>query len=375
MRAAVAAVWAVIVTIFFVQTANGWQTSLLSVRSVMEDFPAWTIGIVMASYYVGYSSASLASRFVIGRLGHVDTMWLGAFVAALVIVAHAFLVTPLSWAVLRLISGFALSSLYVGAESWIHDRVANVHRGRVFSIYMVVQLAAMTVAEFLLALASPRSTLPFVAAGMIFLIGIVPILTARGSAPHRAPPEPFGIVKLFRVSPLGAIATVLAGVTWSIVFTFGPVYAQRHGFTISQVSLFMALTMIGGAIVQFPMGWLSDAIGRRVTIALMSAGGIAVSLLGVWADGQGLFAKYAAALLAGGLIFPMYAVSTAHTNDSIEPRNRVSAAAGLVLLFGVGSIFGPLVSGGAVTAFGNPGFYAVLAIASALSLAAAAATR
>jgi MFS family permease len=375
MRAAVAAVSAVIVTIFFIQAANGWQTSLLGVRSVIENFSALTIGIVMASYYVGYSSASLASRFVIGRLGHVDTMWIGAAVAAIVIVAHAFLVTPWSWAILRFVSGFALSSLYIGAESWIHDRVANAQRGRVFSVYMVVQLVAMTIAQFLLLAASPRSLLPFLAAGAIFLIGIVPIVTARGSAPHRAPPEAVGIVQLFNVAPLGAIATVLAGVTWSIVFTFGPVYAQRHGFDILQVSTFMALTMIGGAILQFPMGWLSDAIGRRRTIAWMSAGGIAVSLFGVWADGQGMLAKFAGAALTGGLIFPMYAVSTAHTNDSIEPRNRVSAAAGLVLLFGIGSIFGPLMSGGAVTALGNAGLYIVLAIASALSLAAAASTR
>jgi hypothetical protein len=47
----------------------------------------------------------------------------------------------------------------------------------------------------------------------------------------------------------------------------------------------------------------------------------------------------------------------------------------LVLLFGLGSIFGPLLSGGAVTALGPGGFYVVLAAGSALSLAAAAATR
>ncbi len=123
------------------------------------------------------------------------------------------------------------------------------------------------------------------------------------------------------------------------------------------------------------MGWLSDAIGRLRAIALMSAGGVAVSLLGLWADGQADAWKFAASALVGGLIFPMYAVSAAHTNDAIAPQNRVAAAAGLVLLFGLGSIFGPLISGGAITAMGSGGFYVVLAVASAMSLAAAAATR
>ncbi len=375
MRAAVVSVFAVIVAIFFIQTANGLQTSLLSLRAGIEAFPAWTIGIVMASYYVGYSLAPVTSHAVIGRGGHVVTMAVGAVFAALAIVAHAYLVTPVAWCALRLLSGFALSSLYVSAESWIHGRVANDKRGRVFSIYMVVQMIAMTASQALLSLGDPRSSVSFFIAAAIFLVGAIPPLVARHTAPHRAPPEPLHIPSLFEASPLGAIATVLAGVSWSIVFTFGPVYAQKSGFHLSEVSLFMALSMIGGSLVQFPMGWLSDAIGRRPTIGLMSVGGIAVALFGVWADGGGTILKFAGAFLAGAMIFPMYAIAAAHTNDRIAPEKRVAAAAGLILLFGLGSIFGPLLIGGVVSALGTSGYYMVLAVASALSLAAAAATR
>jgi MFS family permease len=375
MRRAVASVWAVIIAIFFVQTANGLQTSLLSVRAVLEAFPAGVIGIVMASYYVGYSAAPLTSRFVIGRAGHVNVMFAGVACAAIVIALHPLVVSPFAWVVLRVVSGFVLSSAYVAAESWIHDRVTNEQRGRVFSIYMVVQMVAMTLAQLLLGAGDPRSVMPFLLAAGLFAIGALPTLFSRQSAPERAPPEPFNIGKLFRASPLGAIATVLAGVTWSIVFTFGPVYAKKSGFDLHHVSMFMALAMVGGALVQFPMGWLSDAVGRRPTIALMSAGGIAVALLGLWADGQAEAWKFAASALVGGLVFPMYAVSCAHTNDAVAPQSRVAAAAGLVLLFGIGSIFGPLISGGAVTGLGTGGYYIVLAVASAMSLAAAAATR
>jgi len=375
MRAAVASVWAVILTIGFVQLSNGLQTSLLGVRAGMEGFPAWTIGLVMASYYVGYASAPLTSRWIIGRAGHVNTMTVGALFAAGVIVAHAYLVSPIDWAVLRVISGFALSSLYVGAESWIHDRVENANRGRVFSIYMVVQMIAMTAAQVLLSVGNPGSAFPFALAGILFAVSCRPVWYARKSAPNHAPPAPFGIIKLFFASPLGTIATVLAGVSWSIVFTFGPVYAQRSGFSLFQVSLYMALAMVGGALVQFPIGWLSDATGRRLTIALISAGGIAVALFGIWADFSSITAKYFSSFCIGALIFPMYAISAAHTNDAVTPQNRVSAAAGLVLLFGLGSIFGPLASGGAVSAMGAPGYFVVLAATMIASLAAAAIAR
>ena len=375
MRAAVASVWAVIVTIAFVQLANGLQTSLLGVRAGIEAFPAWAIGLIMACYYLGYSVAPLTSRPIIGRIGHVLTMTVGAALAALVIVMHAYLVTPVGWAILRAISGFSLSSLYVGAESWIHDRVENANRGRVFSIYIIAQMIGMTGSQLLLSAGNPASVFPFVLAGSLFAISCFPVLYARSSAPDHAPPEPFGLGKLFSVAPLGVLATVLAGVSWSIVFTFGPVYAQRHGFSLYQVSLFMAVAMIGGGITQFPMGWLSDAMGRRRTIALMSVGGLAVSLFGLKASGDGFVAQCVASFLVGALIFPVYAISAAHTNDAITPQNRVSAAAGLVLLFGVGSIFGPLLSGTLMSVIGTEGYYAVLAATLAASLAAAAVTR
>jgi MFS family permease len=375
MRAAVASVWAVIVTIGFVQVANGLQTSVLGVRSGIEAFPPWTFGIVMASYYVGYSAAPLTSRRIIGRFGHVRTMTVGALVAAMMIAAAGYLVTPLAWGLLRALSGFALSSLYVGAESWIHDRVANAQRGRVFSIYMVMQMIAMTGAQFLLGVGDPATPNLFLLSAVLFGVSCLPVLYARRSAPDHAPPEPFGMLRLFGAAPLGTIATFLAGVSWSIVFTFGPVYARSYGFDLFQVSVFMALAMAGGALVQFPIGWLSDAAGRKRTIAVISAGGIVVALLGLWAGGDGLLAKYAASFLVGALVFPMYAISAAHTNDAVAPQNRVSAAAGLVLLFGLGSILGPLASGGAMSSMGADGYYVVLAATLAASLAVTAITR
>ena len=375
MRAAVASIWAVIVTIGFVQLANGLQTSALGVRAGIEAFPAWMIGVIMASYYVGYSSAPLASRSIIGRAGHVRTMTLGALFAAFAIAAHAYLVWPIAWVVLRVISGFALSSLYVAAESWIHDRVENANRGRVFSIYMVVQMIAMTGAQMLLSVGDPATAFPFILAALLFAFSCAPVIYARRSAPDHAPPEPFGILKLFAASPLGVIATVLAGVSWSTVFTFGPVYAQRYNFDLYQVSVFMGAAMLGGAIVQFPFGWLSDAMGRRSTIATMSAGGVAVALFGLWEGNGGFIAKCVASFLVGGLIFPVYAISAAHANDAVASHNRVSAAAGLVLLFGGGSIFGPLLSGAAMSAIGTEGYYLVLAATTAASLAAAAIAR
>src|SRR5262249_4306385 len=152
--------------------------------------------------------------------------------------------------------------------------------------------------------------------------------------------EPFGIRRLYAVSPMGVIATALAGVSWSIVFTFGPVYAHNAGFDIKGVSLFMGVAMVAAAIVQYPLGWVSDHIGRRFTVMLMCAGGAAAAAFGWWADGQADLYKLIGSAALGALSFPLYSLTVAHTNDGVAQEARVPAASGLVLLFGLGSIAG-----------------------------------
>ncbi|MDE2266796.1 MAG: MFS transporter [Alphaproteobacteria bacterium] len=361
MRAAFLSVWAVLLSVGFLQVANGLQTDIIGVRADQEAFSASTIGLMMATYYVGYSLAPLAARFVISRIGHVSTIVACALVAAVVILAHPFLVTPPLWAGYRFISGFALSLVYVAYESWINERVPNVLRGRVFSSYMVVQMVTMTLAQGLLDLGNPKNAGLFVLCSIVFALAAIPVSAARHLAPVNAPPAPLGLVKLFHISPLAAAATTFAGVSWAIIFTFGPIYAQHAGFDLAHIGLFMGVAMAAGGLLQFPLGWLSDIAGRRPVIVLILVTGLCASLFGVWATRQGLGANLAAAALVGGFTFPLYGVAVAHVNDAIASETRVAAASGLVLLFGIGSIFGPLLCGWATTVIGPAGYFTMLA--------------
>jgi len=375
LRAAFLSIWAVILSVAFMQTAHGLQTDLIGVRAGLEAFPDWTIGLLMAGYYAGYSSAPFAGHFVVGRLGHVRAIMVCVFVAAAIIVAHALVVTPMAWAAFRFVSGFALALVYVAFESWINARVGNALRGRVFSIYIITQMTTMTLAQYLLSLVDPKIAGPFVFCGVLFVLAAVPVAVGRRSAPAAVPPVPLNVIRLLRTSPLGALATALAGTSWAIVGTMGPVYAQHVGFDLKGIALWMGLTMAAGSISQFPFGWLSDVFGRRKVIAAMFGLGLAASLAGLWAVRQGADANLAVAALVGLCIFPLYAVSVAHVNDSIAQEARVAAAAGLILLYGLGSIFGALVCGWAMTAMGPMGFYAALAATMAAGAALAARLR
>lgn len=359
MRAAVAAVWAVIVSMFLIQAGNGLQTDLISLRG-SAAFSSGVMGLMMACYYVGYCLASLNGRRLIGRLGHVNAVIAAMGVTAMVIVIHPFWVRIPVWTGLRALSGFALSLSYVAVESWINDRVPNALRGRVFSIYMFAQLAGMTLAQALVGLGNAIDLKMFLIAAGLFVVAAVPVAVARGSAPFGVPPEPFPLVRLFRLSPLGAWATILAGLSWSIIFTFGPVFAHRMGFDLPGIGLFMGVALIAGGILQLPIGWLSDVVGRRPVLIGVFVSGAVVCLAALLP--QPRFMVLIAAALAGAFVFPVYTVSAATVNDHVSPETRVATASGLVLLFGIGSIFGPLLCGWAMAEIGVSGYYGLMAL-------------
>ncbi len=204
---------------------------------------------------------------------------------------------------------------------------------------------------------------------------MIPLAGLHADHAMKAPPEPLALAKIFKASPLGALITMVAGISWAVIVTFGPVYAQQRGLNPAQTGLLMGSAMAGGMVMQVPLGWLSDHLGRRPTIALMSAAAVAASLFGLWADGHGMIAKSIAFALEGASVFTLYAIAVAQTNDAVAPSNRVAAAAGLVMLFGLGSIGGPLITGWALSLAGPASFFAVIAAIMSASLAAAALTR
>lgn len=342
--------------------ANGLQTDIIGLRADHAHFSMLAIGVMMASYYAGFSLAAYSGHTVIGRFGHAKVMAGALAVCGLVIFIQPLIVVPLIWSLLRFVSGYAFALFDVGVESWINEAADNRYRGRIFSIYMTVQVAVIMLAQYVLSLGSPMHLGLYIAACALFVLALAPVFLARKTEPHGAPPQPLSLVRLVRSAPVGCAAMVLGGVAWSVIYNLGPVFATRTGFSTAQVGLFMGLGLAGGAIVQYPAGYLSDRFGRQSVLTFLFIGGMIASLFGLWAVHHGVQMSLLAALFCGGCVFPLYTIAASWVNDSITPEMRVSAAAGLLLLFGIGSIIGPLASSAALPMARGGGYYVVLIV-------------
>lgn len=356
MITAVLSCWALFIGFGLLMLGNGLQGTLLSLRASFESFPTTTTGVIMTCYYVGFGAGSLLVPRLVRSVGHVRVFAALASLASAVVLLHTILVLPFAWIAMRIITGVCMAGLYLVIESWLNDIATNETRGQLLSVYMVVMMTGMGLGQLLLNLADPRGFELFVLVSVLISFALIPMLLSAGRAPQFSSPEPISLRALYRTSPLGITGSFSTGVAQGSMFGMGAVYANIIGMSIVDVSLFMTAFSIGAVVLQWPIGWLSDRIDRRKVIVFVTAASAALSLLALAASQHSTRTLVITMAIYGGISVPLYSLFIAHTNDHLQPGQRIAASAGLVMVNGMGAAIGPVLSAAVMSRFNADGF-------------------
>ena len=360
MFAAISSAWALLLGIALIMLGNGLQGTLLGVRATLEGFGTGITGLIMTGYFAGFLAGSAIVPRLLANVGHVRVFAALASLASGAALLHTIFISPGSWSLMRMVTGFSYAGLYVVAESWINDAATNKTRGQLLSVYMIIVLGGMGSGQFLMNLYDPGSFELFILVSVLVSIALVPITLSVGRPPPFETPESPGVLVLFRASPLGVIGAFLVGIAHGTLFSMGPVYATLIGLEVDRLSFFMAAALFGGLALQWPIGWLSDRFDRRKVIVATAwiATGAAFGAGMVGTDSYVLLICLTA--LLGGMSLPLYSLCGAHINDHLTPRQMVSASAALVLISGVGLTLGPTTAAAAMHIAGPSGMFWLL---------------
>ncbi len=352
--------WPLLLGMFLLMLGNGLQGTLLGVRGSLEGIEPGALGFVMSAYFIGFLGGSWYTPVMLRRVGHVRVFAaLGSLVSAAFIMYAAF-VHPVSWFALRLLVGFCFSGIYVVAESWLNNRSTNETRGQTLSIYLMVQMAGIVLGQLLLNAADPGGYLLFVMISVLVSISFAPILLTPTPAPEHAAQRSLSLAALFAASPLAVVGTFLLGGVFAALFAMSSVYAVQRGFSIAATSTFVTAIFLGGMVLQYPLGWLSDRFDRRKLIigtTLVAAIACAVAM----SFGESSRIIMACAFVIGGMANPLYGLLIAYGNDHLEPEDMAGASSGLLFVNGVGAMTGPVIVGQLMTRFGAGAFFAFMA--------------
>lgn len=360
---------ALLLAAFILIAGNGLQGTLLAIRGDIEGFSLTLIGLLMSAYFFGFIVGCRYAPQMVKRVGHIRSFTALASIASASALTHVLAIDAVFWVLLRAITGFCLAGLYMILESWINEAATNETRGRVLSVYRITDLSAATVGQMLLATGDPAQFRLFAVVSIIISLALVPVALTSSAAPRPISNATLDLRRIMRISPLAAVGCLAVGAANGAFWAVGAVYVQRLGYDITAVAGFMSSVVIAGALSQWPLGLLSDQIDRRlVIIAIAGACAVSGTILAM-TGGVSVWMLIAGGCAFGFFAMPQFGLAIAHANDRAERDEYVSLNAGLLLLYGVGAVAGPIVGPVVMQVFGPQAlFFYTSAVYSALAL-------
>ncbi|KPK32575.1 MAG: hypothetical protein AMS24_03815 [Chlamydiae bacterium SM23_39] len=355
-RSAIAPISSMIILIM----GNAFFITYTSIRLNLEGHSVKLIGYVTSAYFAGLLVGSLKSSKLIERVGHIRAYAAFAAILSILPMIQANLQLAWTWIVIRFLVGFFIAGLFINIESWLLGISAQDNKGKIFAIYMTSYYASQGIAQFFLNISNPTSIMPFVVIMILSALSIIPVCITKISAPIIKEPSYLNISKLIKITPLGVIACAFAGFISGPVYGLFPVYAEKLGLSIPQISQVIGITIFSGLIFQFPLGQLSDHIDRRKVIIFISFALLVIAFLNVLNSVYSFLPILLLFATFGGFSFTIYPLSLSHASDVIEQKDLVSATAGLVLIYSIGAIIGPIIASYSINFFGGKGLFIYL---------------
>jgi MFS family permease len=335
---------------------HGLLTLALPLRGEAEGFDPVAIGALGAAYYAGFVAGCLHGPLLVRRAGHIR-----AFAAVVCGVSAAAAAYPLAvsepaWIVLRFLFGYGLAVFYLIVESWLNDRASNTTRGTIMSAYIMVNHVALTGGQLLLLTGSVEDFHLFVLGSVLISVSAIPVALTRQAQPAPVTEVRFRPGRLWRASPVGLMGSLMIGVANGAFWSLAPVSATDFGLSHEQAAIFMSVAVMSGALVQMPIGRLSDRLDRRHVLAALLAAAMATGLAVFLVAPSGIaLTLFGAAFGASAL--PGYSLAAAHAYDHADPSDYVGTASSLLLVNGLGSVVGPIAAAFLLRASPGGGLY------------------
>lgn len=352
MLAPIRPVLPLMLSALFMVAAIGLGNLLVPLRAHAEGWSASIIGIIGTTYALSFTIGCVFVPRIVKRFGPLRTFTVLLVLLGVSIVLIGSFVDPVSWAIFRGLTGLCAAGTYSIIEGWLNERTANNDRGLVFSWYMMFCLFGLICGQYSLPLSSPLEPTLFLLGAVCFWLAILPVRISRIVPPALPSTVKIDFATVYRNSPAAVVGNVVSGILFGTWVSFAVLYLDVNGYSGSGIATMMMCGTIGGMVLQFPIGRLSDKIDRRWVMAMIGGGGLVLSIA------TAAWMPVAPSVLAvlyfcfGATLHPSYGLNVSHANDHATAGTHVSLSSTMLVIYGLGTISGPFVAGFAIDAFG-----------------------
>jgi MFS family permease len=342
---------------------------LLPTHGVLAGFSTTELGLIGTGYAIGFMAGCLVLPELVRRIGHIRAFGVLTSVAAVTILLNLLIVWAPFWITLRAVTGFCFAGTTMIVESWLNERVTSDIRGRFFSVYQMVNYGASTAGQLILVITLPADYYYFALGAILYCLALLPTALSSAAIPAPLKRSRIDLRALYATSPVAAVGGVLIGLLNGAFGTLGRVYAQRIGLPISNVATMTAGALIGSAVFQVPLGRLSDRFDRRRVLAGVATAAALISLAIFLIRPRDPTLVIALAIAFGAVTYPMYALIVAHANDYAGPGDFVRVSSAILLLYGIGTMVGPVLAAVGMDRIAPEGLFAFTAVVDVVIIA------
>ncbi|WP_037228687.1 MFS transporter [Roseobacter sp. GAI101] len=353
---------ALFLSVIFLQLSSGGVGPLDVLSGIQLGFSNQEIGLLGSAHFVGFFIGCWWAPRLMGSVGHSRAF--AAFTAAgsIGLMSHMLVLDPYAWALMRVASGLCVAGCYTVVEAWLNAKVTNETRGRTMGAYRVVDMSGSLAAQMIIGVLSPASYVSYNLLAILCCAALIPLTLTRLPQPE-TPAQPRLRPRLaVDRSPLAAAAVVIAALSSASFRMVGPIYGEEVGLTAGQIAWFLSAFVLGGALAQFPIGWLADKFDRRWVLIWLSGASIVSCAVTVMSAGLGTQAIFLAATLFGLTTFPIYSVAAAHAHDFATSEERIELSAALMFWFAVGAIFAPYLASVLIETYGPAALFTMISV-------------
>lgn len=347
-------------SVILLQLSSGGTGPLDVLSGTVLGFSRQEIGMLGSAHFFGFFIGCWWAPRLMGSVGHSRAFAAFTATGAIGLMAHMVVIDAYAWAVMRVASGLCVAGCYTVIEAWLQSKVTNETRGRTMGIYRVVDMTGSLGAQMIIGVLAPASYVSYNLLAMGCCAALLPLTLTKVKQPETPDSPRLRPMLAVTRSPLAAAGVVVAALSSASFRMVGPIYGQEVGLSAGQIAWFLSAFVLGGALAQFPIGWLADKFDRRVVLIWLSVAAMASCFVTVMASGMGTIGIMLTAGLFGLTTFPIYSVAAAHAHDFASSEERVELSAALMFFFALGAIFAPYLASVLIENFGPSALFLMI---------------
>jgi len=348
--------------VILMQLSTGGVGPLDAISGITLGFSTAQVGLLGSAHFLGFFIGCWWAPRLMGEVGHSRAFAAFTAAGAIGLLAHMLVIDAYAWAIMRIASGICVAGSYTVIESWLQAKVTNESRGRMMGTYRVADMGGSLIAQMMISVLEPASYVSYNILAILCCASLLPLTLTKVRQPETPDAPRLRPSLALQCSPLAAFGVVVAALSSSTFRMIGPVYGQQVGLALDQIAYFLAAFVLGGALAQYPVGWLSDRFDRRHVLVGLSIAAVISCGVSAYSTGLSTSGVMTTAFFFGLTTFPVYSVSAAHAHDFADSSQRVELSAALMFWYAIGAIAAPLLASKLMQAFGPYSMFVMIAV-------------